>query len=944
METTVIKSRRSVKAGLSLVAVTLLTLTIFFSLTAVAQAQYYFGKNKIQYTSFDWQVMTTEHFRIYFYTGANRLARVAGHSAEQAYDSLSIRFNHELTKKVPLIIYSTPAYFGETNILPYILPESVAGFTEYMKGRVVVPFYGSYYRFNHVIKHELVHVFTRAKLTAVLKGHTRPQYANPPLWFTEGLAEYWSTDWDTEADMTVKDMVLGGQILPVTKFYQVGGSFMVYKLGQSVCEFINDVYGEDKLLRLFENWHKAKRFDHIVRLTLGDDLNELSRKWVYHLKKKYFPLIETEGLPSMEAEQLTFDGYAESAVPIKWDDGHGEKDWIIFKANRLGYSGIYMKPANETKGKWKTLVKGERSADFESLHLLRSSIDATSQGQIIFSSKSSETDVLNLYDLNEHEVIRRYRFEELISTRSPSFSADGTQAVFVGVGRSGWADLYLVDLVDGGLKRLTDDTYANRQPVFSEDDRRILFSSDRGEYGQQGALNIFELDLKTLLITPLTFGNHRNTAPSDSRDGLYFCSDRDGSYNIYRLSADGLIFRQSAFATGAFTPRLSSEGDRIVFTAFQNRAYRIFQMDLPSQIDAVDTIDAFDEMQANVWEPPEIRQEHVAASIGYDTDYSFDIAQSSIAYDPVYGSLGGMQAAMSDVLGNKAWYFLLANTASTKDELLSSFNVGLTYINKENRINWGMGAFHLYDERYNDFDYYYDEREAGAIGLLSYPLSKFHRVEFTTLARYSKRERRFGRGYREDFLLTHYFRWIFDNSLWDFTGPLEGRRYNLSLGVTYSGSDARAYNRVALADIRHYFRLGKYSSFANRLFAYTSNGSEPERIYLGGSWSLRGYSRRFIYNRNVLLASTEIRYPLIDALVIGFPFGAMGFQGIRGAVFFDAGTGWEDEFDQFYGSFGTGVRVALGYVVVLRFDFSRTTDFRTISAKTDFDFFFGWNF
>lgn len=942
METTVIKSDVQSKAGLSGLTVTLLILAISLSIVPVAQAQYYFGKNKIQYTSFDWQVMTTEHFRVYFYTGADKLARVAGHSAERAYDSLSTRFNHEISKKIPLIIYSAPAYFGETNVLPYILPESVAGFTEYMKGRVVVPFFGSYFRFSHVIKHELVHVFTRAKLTAVLKGHIRPRYARPPLWFTEGLAEYWSTNWDSEGEMTVKDMVLGGQILPVTRFYQVGGSFMVYKLGQSVCEFINDRYGEDKILRLFENWHKAKRFDQLIKLTLGDDLAELSRKWEYYLKKKYYPVIESEGLPSMEADQLTYDGYAESAVPIRWDDGQGEQDWIVFKANRLGYSGIYMKLANSSKGGWKTLLKGERSADFESLHLLRSSIDANSRGQVIFSSKSSETDVLNLYDLTERKVIRHYRFDDLISTRSPSFSSDGTQAVFVGVSRSGWADLYLLDLVDGGLKRLTDDTYADRQPVFSQDDKRILFSSDRGPYGEQGALNIFELDLNTLRLTPLTFGNHRDVAPEDSRNGLYFSSNRNGSYNIYCLTDDDLIIRQSTFATGAFTPKLSPDNDQIVFTAFQNRAYRIFQMEIPLE---TDTVLETDDGYARAWAPPEIQEGQVGAStVKYDTDYSFDIAQSSIAYDPVYGSLGGIQVAMSDVLGNKAWYFLMANTASNKDELLSSFNIGLTYINKENRINWGVGAFHLYDEHYNDFDYYYDEREAGAIGLLSYPLSKFHRVEFTTLVKYSKRERRFGLGYREDFLLTHYFRWIFDNSLWDFTGPLEGRRYNLSLGVTYSGRNAKAYNRVALADIRHYFRLGKYSAFANRLFIFASNGSEPDRIYLGGSWSLRGYSRRWAYNRNVLLASTEIRYPLIDALVIGFPFGAMGFQGIRGALFFDVGTGWEDEFDQLYGSFGTGVRVALGYVVVLRFDFSRTTDFRTISQKTDFDFFFGWNF
>ncbi len=70
----------------------------------------------------------------------------------------------------------------------------------------------------------------------------------------------------------------------------------------------------------------------------------------------------------------------------------------------------------------------------------------------------------------------------------------------------------------------------------------------------------------------------------------------------------------------------------------------------------------------------------------------------------------------------------------------------------------------------------------------------------------------------------------------------------------------------------------------------------------------------------------------------------MAFRGIRGALFFDVGSAWDDQFDQFYGSFGTGFRVNLGYVVQLRFDFARTTDFHTISPRTDFDFFFGWNF
>jgi len=230
---------------------------------------------------------------------------------------------------------------------------------------------------------------------------------------------------------------------------------------------------------------------------------------------------------------------------------------------------------------------------------------------------------------------------------------------------------------------------------------------------------------------------------------------------------------------------------------------------------------------------------------------------------------------------------------------------------------------------------------------ISYPISKFHRVGLTTVSRYSDKRRNYGFKRREAFLTTHYLSLVYDNSIWDYTGPLEGRRYNFTVGFTTSIDDnlsARSFNRLAIADVRHYFRIAKYSAFANRMFAYTSSGLEPQRIYFGGSWSFRGFDRRHFFNRNVLFACNELRFPLIDNILIGFPFGPLGFQGIRGALFYDTGSAWDDDFDQFYGSFGAGIRLALGGVVVLRFDFSRTTDYEKISDNTDFDFFFGWNF
>jgi hypothetical protein len=906
-----------------------------------ASAQYYFGKNKVSYTDFDWQVMTTDHFRIYFYIGGEEVSQIAASLAEESYAALRIRFNHEISSKIPLIIYSAPNYFSQTNVLPSLIPESVAGFTEFMKGRVVVPFHGSYHDFAHVIRHELVHVFTLSKLDHVLDRQARIRFPYPPLWFTEGLAEFWSKRWDTEADMILKDMVVTGNLISIPDLYVIQGTYFMYKLGESICTFIDSTYGEDKLLLLFENWHKGRTFEEIVELTLGDNLTELSRKWEYACKKAYYPEIRQLDLPAMEATRLTDRGYSVKGVPITWDDGNGTQEWVVFKANRLGYTGIYMKPANASKSGLKTLLKGERSSKFESLYLLRSGIDANDAGQVIFSSKSKERDVIYRYDLARGGTTRRYDFGDLVSARSPRFAPDGKSAVFYGVKKNGFADIYILDLLTGDYRAIMHDVYFDVDPTYSHDGSAIIFSSDRNVDGPDGAMNLYRYDLATATLSQLTFGAYKDQTPEATANGIYFSSDREGSFNLFLLAPDGSLTRQSTYITGAFDPRLSGDGKRLMFTGYEDGAFQVYQAKLPESPEPVAQTIAPGIQQ---WQPKLIEREFSSASIKYDTDYSLDIAQSAISYDPVYGSVGGLQVAMSDVLGNHAYYFLLSNTAETNDDILSSFNVGLTYINQQRQLNWGVGFFHLYDEYYNDDEQYYFQRQAGVLGLLSYPFSKFHRIELTNFARYQKKERRYGQETLEGFLVTNYLRWVYDNSLWDISGPIEGRRYAFTVGLTTSLEDGQNYNRLALADVRHYFRLGRASAFANRLFAYTSTGIDPQQIYFGGSWSFRGFDRREWFVRNVLFASSELRFPLINNLYVGSPIGGLGFQAIRGALFYDTGAAWDDEFDQWLASFGFGFRVNLGYLVLLRFDFARTTDYETISDDWDFDFFFGWNF
>jgi hypothetical protein len=920
----------------------LLILTgLILACPALLQAQFYFGKNKVQYTTFDWQVMQTEHFRIYFYSEEEYVAKVAARIVEDGYRVLASRFKHEIYTPIPLIIYSSPHYFSQTNVTASLLPESVGGFTEFLKGRVVVPFNGSYYAFEHVLRHELVHVFTLSKLESVMSKQRYLRMAPPPLWFMEGLAEFWSTSWDTEADMILKDMVLAGRLYTIDRFYEISGSYYMYKLGQSVCQFINDEYGPEKLVMLFENWWKGDSFDEIVKLTVGEPLPVVSRKWEYSLKKKYFPQIADQGLADREAVQLTKSGYAVKGVPIVLKDGPDSGEWIVFMANKMGYSGLYMMPSMGDGRRLRTILKGERSASFESLHLLQSGIDANNDGKVLFSSKSKETDVLYLYDLRRRQVLQKYEFADLVGIISPRFSPDGHLAVFSGIEKSGIRDIYLVDLDGGKLSRVTDDFYYDTDPVFTPAGDSIIFSSDRCFDGDIGAVNLYKISVMGGSPMQLTLGRWRDMTPEATPDGIYFSSDRDGSFNIYRLSNDGSVAGVTSLLTGAYDPRVTPDEKNIIFSGFQDFAFHIYRTAIK---DTLVTVSEKAPSGRTEWRPGILEKASVKSSVRYRTNYSFDIAQSAISYDPVYGSIGGMQAALSDVLGDNTFYFLLTNTAESKDDFLTSFNAAVTYLNKKRRLNWGIGIYHLYDEYYNDYEGYFYERQAGGLIHLNYPISKFNRVEATSYIRYSDKDSWLLGHRRRAALMSNYLSFISDNSLWDISGPIEGHRYNLTVGLTGALDRGRIFNRIGLVDIRNYLRLGRYSAFANRLFGYSSSGIEPQRIYFGGSWSFRGFSRRAFYNRNILFTSNELRFPLIDNLLVGFPFGGIGFQAIRGAIFFDAGSAWDDHFDQFLGSFGTGFRVALGNVIMLRFDFARTTDFETISHRTDFDFFFGWNF
>ncbi len=947
-----------------LVASGIICLILLSAITS--HAQYYFGQNKIQYTRFDWQVLTTEHFNIYFYPEEKEIADAAAQLAEESYDFLQEKFNHTIEKKVPFIVYSSPVFFEQTNIIPGLLPENVAGFTEFFKQRVVIPFNGSFADFAKVVRHELVHVFTMQKIAYVAKMHRRTSVATPPLWFTEGLAEYWSDGWDSQADMFMRDMTISGRIVSVDELYSISGTFLMYKVGQSLLKHIGETYGDDKLADLFDNWWKGKTFSDNIRITYGKTLSEIGAEWEYDLKKTYYPYLQDQELPDRIADKLTRDGYNLKPAIFTRNTVDGPKEFIAFKTYRMGYSKIAEMPLEGEKSHFKTLIKGGRSEQFESLHFTESGLDANDDGMLAFASKNQESDALYIYDTDRRKIVNKIKSDSLIAISSPAWSPDGASIVIEGMTRGGRSDLYLVDIESSSFSRLTNDIYTDKNPSFSHDGQFIAFSSDRGISGRNGARNLYLYHLDSGKISGLTSGDHIDSYPQWTKDDkrIVFCSDRAGVMNLFildRLTESSIVSHQlTNFVTGIFDPVLASSDSSVVFSAYQNFGFHIYKMDLPdsSKYDLDEPVEIADLWNAGeTWKMPKLDGQLAQGSAKYKTQLSFDIAQSAVSYDALGGTMGGLQFAMTDILGNHQWYFLLYNTANTKSDFLSSVNFGATYMNKTRRVNFGAGIFHFYNEYAENYYGYVAERTYGGLLAASYPISRYRRLETSLYLRKLEKQSTISNdpARRTNATTgTMTISYIKDTSIWDPTGPIEGTRVNIGMTQSVRLKDLNYYNSTYNVDFRRYFRLGQASAYASRFMYLHSAGQDKQRYYLGGSWSLRGYPRREFYANNMLLVNNEIRFPLVNDLFIGFPFGNMRFQAIRGALFFDVGNSWETNKEMaenpdygskgVVGSLGFGIRASLGYVTVLRFDFSRRTDFKSVQNKYDFDFFFGWNF
>lgn len=952
-----------------------------------------FGKNKVQYKNFNWSFIQTDHFDIYFYDGGTSIANFTATAAEEAYKSISKTMRYQLNNRIALMVYNSHNDFQQTNVVGEYMEEGIGGVTELFKNRVVVPFEGSYRQFRHVIHHELVHavmndMFYGGSIQSIISNNIRMQL---PLWISEGFAEYEALRWDTNSDMFMRDATINTYLPPI----QYLGGYFAYRGGQSVFFYIANKYGEQKIADILHRIKSLRNIDAGFKSAIGLSVEELSERWQKEQKVLYWPDVakreEPEDFASRITNHVKENNFYNTSPAIS-----PQGDKIAFISDRDDYFDVYV--ISTIDNKIKKVVDGQRTKNFEELHLLTPGISWSPDGKrIALAAKSGARDAIYLIDVNngDEEKIEL----ELDGIFSVDWSRQGDKIVFVG-NTSTQSDIYTYDLQSKQLVNVTEDPFSDADPMFSPDGKKIYFVSDRKNHLSKNMipanfrmvrfdysqLDIYSIEPSTGNITRITNDDHSDeTSPVVSPDGtkLLYVSDRNGNGNVYERN---LVTNEDRpitnSITGVYQLSVSADGNKLAFSALNKAGFDIFLLKTPfekkldvAQIepteyikrenravqDKKDSTSATTTVTTSIADSGSVYGENVRIDFNnyvfveedvksrdgdfvstptpktlaitgnidddsnfivnkYKLNFSPDIVYGNAAFSTFYGVQGTTMMAFSDMLGDHQIYFLTNLLLDLKNS-----DYVLAYLYLPSYIDYGIQGYHSARFLYLEDPFgasLYRFRTWGISANASLPLDRFNRLEFGlswmnllrenleyTLLPNQKRS-----------LIIPSVSYVHDNTLWGYTSPNNGSRYNMNAMLSPKlGSNSLDFQTYT-ADYRKYFKFWKTYSFVMRYSGGISVGKNAQRFFIGGTdgWinrefenggipivniedfafltpalPLRGYNYNVLNGTKYALMNYELRYPFIQYLVTGGLPIAIG--NITGATFIDVGSAWTRE-------------------------------------------------
>jgi hypothetical protein len=416
------------------------TLIAALSLAASAGFAYgqYFGQNKVRYETFDFQVLQTEHFDIYYYEEERAATEMVARMAERWYERLSSLLSHELPPNQPIVLYDSHPAFRGTTVIPGFIGDTTGGVTEGLRRRIVMPLAGAMQETDHVLGHELVHAFQYDITTPVGgSGAGMPGIARLPLWFVEGMAEYLSIGpEDPHTAMWMRDAVQRDEIPEIKKLDHP--RYFPYRYGHAVWAYIGGRYGDEAVGEMLRVGGSSGSPATAIQSVLGVSIEAFSEAFSSELQAKYTPALaatnsaDEEATPIRKSEEDRTRLYVS---PVISPDG---RHVAFFSEKDLFSIDLYV-AETATGDIVEKLTETAIDPHFDSLQFVSSAGAWSPDGnRFVFGAIGKGRPELHIYDMERGDVVQRIRFADLGEIFSPAWSSDGKTLAFTAIKGGSW--------------------------------------------------------------------------------------------------------------------------------------------------------------------------------------------------------------------------------------------------------------------------------------------------------------------------------------------------------------------------------------------------------------------------------------------------------------------------------------------------------------------------
>ncbi|MGA0559038.1 hypothetical protein ACO2Q8_20440 [Larkinella sp. VNQ87] len=508
-------------------------------------SQEQFGRNRIQYRKFDWKVIKTSNFEIYFYQEGNQIANLTAQYAETDFDRITEILGYTPYNRIKVFIYNSPQELAQSNI--GLSAPSGTNYKELSlsKSRLELAFTGDQISFRKQLIREVSLLFVYDMLYGgSLKDALQSSLLlSLPEWYMPGIASYIAEGWSVELDDYMRDVAL---TRPVRKPSVLVGEEARY-VGHSIWNYIAERYGKDNISNILNLTRIIRNEQNSIASTLGVPYSRFLREWR--------------------------DYYASMAKPVSEAYKSGEDDFQVRVSNgkepaqltslKLSPDQSHYAYATAWRGKFEVTVvntqtqkrqlirKGGYKQDESPVKLTTPLVTWQRDNLLVLTEERGQM-YLYIYS----NVGQKPKLKQRMTVRGVSqvidmdASDDGASVVF-SADRRGQSDLYLFSIGRGTVQQLTNDLYDDLYPQFVGRTRQIVFSSnrhadslgtDKGTYKTiRNQLSLFLHDgtPRTEAVTRLTDSLSTAIRPvAGTETTIYFLDDATGVRNLARLDVE----------------------------------------------------------------------------------------------------------------------------------------------------------------------------------------------------------------------------------------------------------------------------------------------------------------------------------------------------------------------------------------------------------------------